>query len=596
MARDPLATTAQFIESTPRDPMANIDGEMGMGDIYNAYGGYATGGNDQNLYNSLAQRSNNFELSGDPQIAANIAAKNRAATAMPDLSYGDMFPSANNNINKGSYSGSIVGNVPVFAPSQLTPFGVFDKRDAALKNAAAIRAQEQMDFIAKTKAPTTKLFAVQSQLDDQFSTGYNKWVENAKKQYGENWSTALKQDPNFNNWMQNMSTVAQFHTGISDTIGSMEAQMKTGDFVASPELRNTIAELKSGIANLQNPFDPKGHKVGTNLLKARAVYSLDKTTNEALDKTVRSISESYPSLTPQGIYDMITSTTTTGVDDSRVAALAQEIYDTHYSDGSGFSKQQVYDALKAKLGEKVKTYDHKEQPNQFSNAGGSDITYDVTAVNPEGQDVNYQGTSVTASAGQTFAKPITLNVPNDVNAVDPKTGKPVTVGGNSRIVIGKTFNVLTDKDGKVVSKTDIEVAHKDPNFDPQKLGWSYQTFASGTINKSDATVTGVNDDGQTVSVPIDGDETMWIPVEGIKGGLATFDKDGNVTKGARIDVQKKEADKKTQELYQRHQAPAKSNGQPKYAQQGTDPVKSGERKQLGSGTWVVFDGTKWNPE
>src|SRR5690242_10199412 len=45
--------------------------------------------------------------------------------AMPAMSEGTMFPS-NQNINKGSYSGSEVGNIPIFAPGGLVPFGVFD--------------------------------------------------------------------------------------------------------------------------------------------------------------------------------------------------------------------------------------------------------------------------------------------------------------------------------------------------------------------------------------------------------------------------------------------------------------------------------------
>lgn len=577
--RNPLATTAQFIESAPQDPTANIDGELGMGDVYNAYGSYSVGGNDQNLYNSLAQRSNNFQLSGDPQIAANIAAKNRAATAMPDLSYGDMFPSANNNINKGSYSGSIVGNVPVFAPSHLTPFGAFDKRDAALKNAAALRAQEQIDF-NKTKAPTTKLFAVQGQLDEQFSKGLDQWTNNAKKQYGENWVSALKQDPNFNNWMQSMSTVAQYHTGISDTMGEIDAQMKDGTFVASPELRKIMGDTKSGIANLQNVFDPKGHQVGTNLLKMRAVYDLDKATNNALDEVVKSVVDSNYGISSQGIYDILTNTTTTGVDDSRIAKLAESVYLSKYSDGSGFTKEQVYDALKAKLGEKVKTHDIKTQTNQFSSSGGADLKYDEGSINPEGVPVTYGATEngVTTYDGQTFQKPIALNVPNQTNVIDPLTGKRIDVPANSKVVIGKTFNILITKDGAPVAGNEVPSGQNPKDY-------HYETYAAGTVKQGTARVSGIDDEGNPTSDTDVKERTLWIPVEGIKGGIMTVDANGKYVKGGRLDYQKTAAEKKTAELHKRGAASTGAVSDPseadynalpkgaKYTYQGVEYIK-----------------------
>lgn len=516
----------------PADPSANVEGTMGVGDIYNAYGDYSAGGNDQNLYNTLGQQSNNYQLSNDASIAGNIAAQNRAARAMPDMPYEQMFPSANNNINKGSYSGSIVGSVPIFAPSQLTPFGMIDRRNAAMNKAAADVAQQNADF-SKTKAPETKLFAVQGQLDEQFSKGLDQWTANAKKQYGNNWSSALKEDPNFNKWMQSMDTLAKYHTGISDTMGDIDAQMKSGDFVASPELRKIMADTKSGIANLQNPFDPKGHDVGTNLLKMRAVYDLDKATNNALDEVVKTVTDSYPGISSQGIYDLITKKTTTGVDDSRIAAISKEVYDSKYSDGSGFTQQQVYDALLAKLGKKATTYTNSTVSTR--GAGVDEKKEEETSVSNESETVNFFGHEggVVTEDGITF-DPTTVNVPQSTKAVDPATGKSIDVAANAKIVVGKSFNVLVDSKGNIVPN--------ETNADPGRTKWV--TYVSGTIDTGTTSATAYGTGGSATESKKT-TQTVWMPAAEVQNELTKFNADGSYKSGVRTDIQGNKAKART---------------------------------------------------
>ena len=561
MARNPLETFGQAIQSASQSADPNdVSRGMTMADIA-IFG-------DSGL-NDYYNQNYDYRLQDDPNLRANLAKQDRLAGAMPALDYGQMFPSASNNIQKGSYSGSEVGSIPIYAPGQLVPFGAFDARQRALAGAAQQKVAQEAEFY-KQKAPITKRFAVQGELNDVFAKGQQQWVDNAKEQYGNNWTTALKNDPGYNKWLQSMGTVAQYETGIVDFIGDIDANIKSGEFVASPELLKAKSDFMAGVGGLENPSDPKGHDAGTNLLKMRAFYDLDKATNDAAKEIVKTVSDKYPGMSNQGIYDMIVKQTQTGVDEFRIKDVSAGVYKSKYADGQYFTQDDVYNSLLAKLGPVAKTYDVKTVKNQFGGAGGEEQVYDENVISPETQDVEFAGSpkGVTVFSGQTLSKPVGINVANATTAIDPKTGKPVNIAGNSKIQIGQTFNVLTDGKGNVVSAYDIEQAHKDKDYNPEKMGWEYKTYASGTIKAGDARISEVNAQGQTVSVPINQDQTMWMPVEGIKGGLATFDDKGNVTKGLRVDVQDKVAKEKTKELYSRHEKAAQTEAHPPIIQGG----------------------------
>jgi len=151
MARNPLETFGQAIQpaSQNADPndasrgMTAADiasfGSNGLGDYYN-----------QNY---------DYRLQEDPNLRKNLQMQDNLAGAMPAIGYDQMFPSASNNINKGSYSGSEVGSIPIYAPGQLVPFGAFDARQRALAGAAQQKVAQEAD-IFKQKAPITKRYII----------------------------------------------------------------------------------------------------------------------------------------------------------------------------------------------------------------------------------------------------------------------------------------------------------------------------------------------------------------------------------------------------------------------------------------------------
>jgi hypothetical protein len=555
---------------------ATTGGDVNVNDIYNmTYG-------DNNLNNFLNQKYN-YQVAPNPyqsQLDAQVA---RYSGALPEMAASTMFPSAANDIQKGSYSGSVVGSVPIYAPSHLVPFGVFDAKQRALRDAALAKQKDISDFYTANKAPITKRFAVQGELNDVFAEGMDKWIANAQKQYGKDWAGYLKQDQGFNNWVQSMQTVAQYEDGIVNKVGEIQALVKSGNFNASPALTKSMSDVMNGIGGLSNPFDPKGHQLGSSILRMNADYDVDKAVNTEIDKIIQDVYQTNPGISSQGIYDLITSTKTTGTDKTKLDLLADGLYKTRYAGSDYITRDDIYNRLYSLLGTKTeRTIDHAA--NQFAGGSGADKTYEANAVNPESETVNYAGESggVVTYDGQTF-NPIKVNVPQSAAAVDPATGKPITVPGNAQISIGKTFNVLVDSKGNIVPN--------ETQADPGRTKWV--TYASGTIYTGSETTSDFQTSTRTPTT-----QTVWLPVSEIQNSLTQFNADGSYKRGVRTDIQINNANQRTaQTRIQNINEPKNYSGQPVPTSTSSGSSATygpqGQSFTLPSGKTAVWNGTEY---
>ena len=495
----------------------------------------------------LKQRYEGFKVEEDPQIREYLNATEQKS--MPLLSQEQNFPSASNNIFKGSYQGSEVGNIPLFAESSLIPFGAFDARQRAMEASATTKAKESLDFY-KESAPQTKRFSVQPELDETFRSGQEQWVANAKSQYGKNWATALKNDPKYGNWLEDMRTVAKYNDGIVDFVSDIQAKTKSGKFVASPELESAMADFTAGVGGLGNPLESKGG-VGKSLLGMRAYYDLDKATNEAVDQMIQTETAKYPGISNQGIYDLIVGKSEKGVDMGRIIDAAQGVYDSKYADGKGFTYDQVLKSMIAKLGPKSSTYNTKTVGNQYSGAGGSKQLYSDNNINKQVEEFIYGDKQKVLAYDTHQFDNIEATVPNVKNAIDIRTGKQVNISGASGITLGATTNVICDEKGIPVDKVTLDaVLTGDQTL--KDLRYSYQTFAIGTVAVGTGSVK--NFSGTTVSTKID--DTYMIPLSQVNTLLNTTDSKGNVKVGVRTDLQIKQAKKRNDYI--------EKNGDPKY--------------------------------
>lgn len=129
--------------------------------------------------------------------------------AIEKLGVQDYFPNAGESINVGSYSGKYIGNTTIFAaPGARVPFGLYDARMRALKDAAAEK-QKIIDKILT--APETAAQFQQQFNNDYFFPMLNEYME----KYGND-PNAILNDPGFRQAMANAEAKARDTKQVSE--------------------------------------------------------------------------------------------------------------------------------------------------------------------------------------------------------------------------------------------------------------------------------------------------------------------------------------------------------------------------------------------
>lgn len=128
---------------------------------------------------------------------------NSPVVAIEKLGVQDYFPNAGESIAVGSYSGKYIGNTTIFAaPGARVPFGLYDARMRALKDAAAEK-QKAIDKIL-TAPETAAQFQAQYVNDYFFPEVVNPFIE----KYRDN-PDAMLNDPEFRQAMANAEAKAR---------------------------------------------------------------------------------------------------------------------------------------------------------------------------------------------------------------------------------------------------------------------------------------------------------------------------------------------------------------------------------------------------
>lgn len=470
----------------------------------------------------------------------------RYNSAIPVQAHSTYFPS-DQPIQKGTYSGSIVGSVPIFAPSRLTPYGVFDARQQALQNAAAAKAKEIDDFYAKFgKSPETDRKAVQDQLDEGYYNWLGSWVAIGKERYGKNFAKMLQSDTQFLKEQQSWNTVAQYNSQLVEETARINADIKTGNFIASPELMESMNYVMAGIDGLQQPGNAKSADLSNNVLKMSTYYDLDKAVNESLDGLIQDVYQTHPGATPNGIYDILTSTTTTETDDSKLRERAKLLKSTRYAGAENITEDMIYNSMRTKIGKKVERK-FETQANQFDNSGGAfDIYSDADVEESAEINVTSAGTGsgadrvagVTGYDGYTFKKPIKTVTSQGETMFDFATGKMVTAEGSQEIVWGEARNLPVNQNGSVITNDQLG---ENMYYGQNPNSYSYQPMVVGQY-----TVPAVySPDGLTVIQP-EKVVTVAKPAVELKNAITRTDKSGKIISGVPVDKMQKAADKRNQ--------------------------------------------------
>lgn len=490
-------------------PEQNVSASAVIGDIISRRAGEATpqiSVNDMFSYTPVMSES-------QKRIYDEMDAYKRAP-ATGALSPDTYFP-GNGRIEQGEYAGPTIGKVTLVSPGGgRFPYGIADAREKALQDAAMAKNKQIEDFTKMLKPPETKHTAVKPQLDELYWSGNEKWIANAQKIYGDNWASALMNDPGYNKWKDSMNTVAETHDGMVDYIAGLEDKAKTGKFVMSPELKSSISDFNQGIKGLENPFDPKGHELNNTLARMRVEANLDEVVNDATQHIIRSVEESNPHVDKKGIYDIISTQKVTEVSPERIKALAGDIMRTHYNESSMFTQEQVEQRLSTALQKQSETQ-FQTHANQFAPTGGSgkqEVKYsmgDITANTKGNVNIPYverdnKGKELLDAKGQPLVKYETLpftfahyvghkqedkaSITAGPDVMDIATGSPVKFVGSQPVTVMETGVLpfwrkgtknIDKKDigGTIITDKRMEELKNTPNGD-KLIDWQTASIAT----------------------------------------------------------------------------------------------------------------------
>lgn len=334
--------------------------------------------------------------------------------------YNPVNHTPNGNIYKGSYSGSIVGNIPIFVDNQDISFAPTDAREQALQIAASKKSKEIKQLTDDMyKVPQLKNAPDQPEMNDVYLNGIGKW----KQMYGGD-VQKLQQDPKFQAWQNDVKTAGRINDAAYEQYAQMGKDMDEGKKYFSEQTRKDRNAFDAGLANLGDPSNPQSQNFTAKAFKLNQSYDLDLAVNDVLAKYKPEITESAPEIKKQGIYDTIITKKKTNEDRKKIDALGEDLYKSKYEGTGTFTKEEVmkrvHDALPLSEENQVQTHNNQFSPNA---SAGAPETYSFD----QKEDLKNVGTTSRKGNGETSFE---MSNVYKVNATDQakKVRFPVSKG------------------------------------------------------------------------------------------------------------------------------------------------------------------------
>lgn len=246
------------------------------------------------------------------------------------LSNNQYFPGAGEGPQVGSYSGSMVGNVPIFAPTNLIPFGMLDeiKRNEAEKEAEYYKNfKTYLDKpISDIKAKLSNPWA-QPEFNNKLQTTIDTWLDAYSAKFGGNYMkayVALQNDKEFNKIMTGYSQYADIYNSVfkEATETLVKAQSPT-EYYVSPAQIESINRFLHAHDNLENlSIDELGKKAEEFAAK-QSVFKIAEAATAGIQNDIMTTFDADPTMSTKDKIVYI-KTKTTGE-----KGQAQKLYDTN---------------------------------------------------------------------------------------------------------------------------------------------------------------------------------------------------------------------------------------------------------------------------
>lgn len=457
-------------------------------------------------------------------------------------SFNTYYPSMENNIQKGYYSGSMIGSNPIYAPAVLYPYGLVDARQKALKDAADKKVAELDAYKNKIKsiqAPTTEHKAVQPEIQKQFYSGLNDWIDKAKKENPNgNPYKWLNENVDFHKWVDGVNNLSEYETQGAKSLAEYRKGVDDGKFVPTEDTKRREAAFLRG-DHVKGAMTPEGFSdLGAlSVLGMTGIKDPNALAEEVSKSLPEDIKESYH-ISPEEKYDKIISNKHKSVNEQKAADVIRASYDAHYSGRKDAPNFDSYaKSVLSRKGEEntlnVQTISTKDSDGHEFKMQDSDLTGQTDIIGVHGP----HKTEGAYTAYDHFVFPVgtkAIEVPSTSNMKDIEGGLVASkkMTGDRTLTPASVSNVITiHKDG-------------DPNdgkaiLDSQKDYFKERGFNLEVSPKVNLTVR--NKKGEYMG-------TISTDIDDLSSAIGKVDKDGKYKSGVNVGLYKQKAAERQDQL------------------------------------------------
>jgi len=221
---------------------------------------------------------------------------------LPRESNADYFVNPNRSVNLGTYSGKVIGSVPIFGGGMAVriPFAAYANK----RNELEAQARLQMQRLAKPldyTVPTTDA-RYQQKFANTFLNSVNSFIDRAQKAYGnkafrmlENPSTQIGKE--YKQTLENFKAVGDDIKSLVSTAAEVDKSEKSGAYL-TPEAYKLKNEILGGIADL----DKNGYS-SVNIAEKQSKLKTHMNLSQILDKEWNNIKQDLQSTYNAGKVD-----------------------------------------------------------------------------------------------------------------------------------------------------------------------------------------------------------------------------------------------------------------------------------------------------
>jgi hypothetical protein len=243
----------------------------------NNYGGISSGG-------SMGQANMQYL-----ELLQSMAAK-MPPKALPNNAY---FPGGN-DVQIGSSSSKTLGSQPIFAASNLIPFGMLDEMK---RN----QAEQEVEYYKNLKAQLNKpLTDIKAKLENpfkqpEFNTKIQNTIDKSLDMYasklGGNYmqaQVALSQDRNFQRTMQGYAEYANIYNSVyKDAVDVLSKSAKPAEFYVPPEQLAAVNKFVYSHDKLEDTSIDQLLKNGQEFKAKESVFKLAEAASSGVKEVVR---------------------------------------------------------------------------------------------------------------------------------------------------------------------------------------------------------------------------------------------------------------------------------------------------------------------